>query len=167
MENSILQPQREFMLAAIGAARSSTSPLPIHHIGAAIVKDGKIIVAKPNQTKETNDSTMHAEIAAIRKASGLLGTRILSGCILYSTHEPCAMCAAALIWCRLDGVVFGTTLQDMLEAQDADGNLIWASPAINITAKELLERSVPRIGIVEGFMREECMLLFPLSIHDH
>lgn len=48
----------------------------------------------------------------------------------------------------------------MFEAKDREGHLIWSDPSINITAREVLDRSLLKIGLVEGFMRDECKLLF-------
>ena len=77
-------------------------------LGAVIVKDGKII-ARGNNLKQTKtDTTNHAEIIAIKKASKKLKSWRLTGCTMYVTLEPCTMCAGALIQARLDKVVIGT-----------------------------------------------------------
>ena len=60
-----------------------------------------------NRTLRDGDATAHAEILAIRAASAELGSWRLSGCTLYVTLEPCAMCAGAIVLSRLDRVVFG------------------------------------------------------------
>ena len=77
-------------------------------VGAVIVKDGKI-VARAHNIKETKlDTTCHAEILAIKKASKKLESWRLEGCTMYVTLEPCPMCAGALIQSRIDKVVIGT-----------------------------------------------------------
>lgn len=65
-------------------------------VGALVVKDGSIISQAEEAVKTKNDITCHAEMEAIRQAVKILVTNDLSGCILYSTHEPCIMCAYAI-----------------------------------------------------------------------
>jgi len=79
-----------------------------HPYGAIIARDGRIIVAAQNATVSKSDPTAHAEIEAIRGATRQLGTTDLSGCTLYTTCEPCSMCAGAIFWSRISKVVVGT-----------------------------------------------------------
>jgi tRNA(adenine34) deaminase len=76
-------------------------------VGAVVVCDGVIVGRGCNRTLRDNDATCHAEMLAIREASGALGRWRLEGCTLYVTLEPCAMCAGAIVLARLDRVVFG------------------------------------------------------------
>lgn len=76
-------------------------------IGAIIVKDGKIIARAHNLREKNNDPTAHAEVLAIKKASKKLQAWRLSGCDMYVTLEPCAMCAGAIIQARIAGLFFG------------------------------------------------------------
>jgi len=76
-------------------------------IGAVVVRDGAIIAAAANRTVRDQDSTAHAELLAIREASGKLDRWRLDDCTLYVTLEPCAMCAGALVLSRVKRVVFG------------------------------------------------------------
>lgn len=77
-------------------------------VGAVIVKDGKII-ARAHNLKETKlDTTCHAEILAIKKASRKLNSWRLENCEMYVTLEPCSMCAGALIQSRIKKVYIGT-----------------------------------------------------------
>ena len=64
--------------------------------GAVVVKDGKIIASGINEILTTNDPTAHAELSAIRKASQVLGSSRLDGCIVYASGHPCPMCLAAI-----------------------------------------------------------------------
>lgn len=70
-------------------------------IGAAILRDGVILSCAGNQTLQDKDPTAHAEILAIRAACRALGSERLTGCDLYVTLEPCAMCAAAISFARV------------------------------------------------------------------
>jgi tRNA(adenine34) deaminase len=76
-------------------------------IGAVIVKDGEIIARAHNLTETIKDSTAHAEILAIREASGKIGGWRLISCELYVTMEPCMMCSGAIINSRIKKVVIG------------------------------------------------------------
>ena len=80
--------------------------------GAAIVKDGKIICTAHNTVIESKDPTAHAEMNAIRKACKKLKTHDLSGCILYTSAEPCPMCMSAIIWSNIKIIYFANTKKD-------------------------------------------------------
>lgn len=84
--------------------------------GAIIVKDNEIIARAGNTVTSSNDPTAHAEINAIRKASQYLENFDLSGCILYSSCEPCPMCLGAIYWARVDGVYFAAGKEDAKDA---------------------------------------------------
>lgn len=77
-------------------------------VGAVIVDGSGAIVARAgNETRLRNDPTAHAEILAIRQAAAALGAERLSGCDLYVTLEPCAMCAGAISFARLRRLYYG------------------------------------------------------------
>ena len=80
--------------------------------GAVIVKDGEIISSSHNTVIESNDPTAHAEVNAIRKACQKLNTHDLSGCILYTSAEPCPMCLSAIIWSNIKIVYYANTKKD-------------------------------------------------------
>ena len=80
--------------------------------GAAIVKDGKIISSAHNTVIESKDPTAHAEVNAIRKACEILKTHDLTGCILYTSAEPCPMCLSAIIWSNIKIVYYANTKKD-------------------------------------------------------
>lgn len=77
-------------------------------VGAVIVKNDKIIARAHNLKEIKNDTTKHAEILAIQKASKKLKSWRLEDCDMYVTLEPCSMCAGALIQARLKKVYIGT-----------------------------------------------------------
>lgn len=153
------QPKKEFMEAAIDEAIKSKNEGD-YVVGAVIVKDDKIIVKAINRIKLDTDPTQHAEIVAICKASQLLGTRHLEGCVLYTTHEPCPMCASAAIWGKMQGIVYGAKLNDMIDYGTQKGNDDWSWRTINIKASKIIEKGDPKLFLVEEFMREECKNLF-------
>jgi tRNA(adenine34) deaminase len=77
-------------------------------IGAVVVSaEGKALASAGNRTLGMRDPTAHAEILAIRAACAKLGSERLTGCDLYVTLEPCAMCAAAISFARIRRLYFG------------------------------------------------------------
>jgi tRNA(adenine34) deaminase len=76
-------------------------------IGAVVVVDGEAVARSGNRTRELNDVTAHAEIAAIRMAADTLGQERLVGADLYVTLEPCTMCAAAISFARIRRLYYG------------------------------------------------------------
>lgn len=80
--------------------------------GAAIVKDGEVIASAHNTVIESIDATAHAEVNAIRLASKKLNTHDLSGCVLYTSAEPCPMCLSAIIWANIKDVYYANTKKD-------------------------------------------------------
>ena len=78
--------------------------------GAVIVKDDKIVGLGPSRVVVNGDPTAHAEMEAIRDASRHLKTADLSGCVMYSTSAPCAMCETAASWANIDDLISGSDL---------------------------------------------------------
>lgn len=76
-------------------------------VGAVVVKDGRVVGRGRNQVEALRDPTAHAEVVAITAACETLQDKFLTGCTLYVTLEPCAMCAGAIVWSRVDRLVFG------------------------------------------------------------
>ena len=75
-------------------------------VGAIITIDNRIIAKAHNLTECLNDVTAHAEMQAITMAAHYLGGKYLTGCTMYLTLEPCAMCAGALYWSQLSRLVY-------------------------------------------------------------
>lgn len=98
----------QFMNLALMQARSGLEQDEVP-IGAVIVKDHSIIAAAYNQTEMLADPTAHAEMIAITQAAAALTSWRLIGCTLYTTLEPCPMCAGAIIQARIPKVVFGAS----------------------------------------------------------
>lgn len=96
---------REALKAASDAAAVEEVP-----IGACIVDaDGRILAVASNRTITNNDPTAHAEILALRAAADKIGNYRLTGTTIYTTIEPCAMCAGALVNARVKRLVYGAT----------------------------------------------------------
>jgi len=99
--------QEKFMKEALKEARKAYDKMEIP-VGAVIVKDDKIIARAHNQKETKFDTTKHAEILAIQKASKKLNSWRLLDCEMYVTLEPCSMCAGAIINSRIKKVYIGT-----------------------------------------------------------
>lgn len=80
--------------------------------GAVIARDGEIIATGVNRVTANHDPTAHAEVSAIREACKKLDTYDLSGCVIYSSCEPCPMCLGAIYWAHLDKLYFGNNKSD-------------------------------------------------------
>ncbi len=95
---------REYMKKALDMAwlAFSSEEVPV---GAVIVAGGRIIAAAGNETRQRNSPIMHAEIIAIEEASRVFGNERLTGCQLFVTKEPCAMCSGAIVNARIERVV--------------------------------------------------------------
>ena len=115
-------------------------------IGAIIVKDGKIIARGHNLRETKQDSTLHAEMVAIRKACKKLGTWRLDNCDIYITLEPCPMCAGAIIQSRIKNVYFGAF----------DPKAGSAGSIINIPENPSFNH---RSNITGGILENECATL--------
>jgi tRNA(adenine34) deaminase len=93
---------REALARAGEAAAAGDVP-----VGAVMVRDNALIAQASNRTVRDQDPTGHAELLAIRAAAQAIGDWRLTGCTLFVTLEPCAMCAGAIVLARVDRVVFG------------------------------------------------------------
>ena len=112
-------------------------------IGAVLIdEDGILIAREHNRIEQRGDATAHAELLALRAAS----RRRLTGCTLYSTVEPCAMCAGALVLCRVKRLVYGAT-DSKFGAAESLFNIV-NNPALN-----------HQLFVTAGVMEEECRAL--------
>jgi len=97
-------------LAALGLALEVAGSTPAEDvpIGAVVLSpSGDVIASATNEREVAHDPTAHAEVLALRRAGGALGTWQLTGCTLAVTLEPCPMCAGAAVLARVARVVFG------------------------------------------------------------
>jgi len=120
--------------------------------GAVIVKDGEIVAGSSNSVTIDNDPTAHAEVNTIRKACRKLGTFDLSGCVIYTSCEPCPMCLGAIYWAHIDRIYYGNTKKDAAEIDFAD-DFIYKE-----LDKPIEERSVPFVPL----LRNEAILTFQM-----
>ena len=118
--------------------------------GAVIVKDGVVVATGVNRVVPNNDPTAHAEVNAIRAACVKLGTFDLSGCVIYTSCEPCPMCLGAIYWAHLDKIYYGATQVDAA-AVDFDDSFIY---------RELELKPADRDKPVENMLHAEAQAPF-------
>lgn len=131
-----------WMRQALNAAREAQTRGEVP-VGTCVVSEGKLLAVSGNRTRTDCDPTAHAEIVALRSASGVVGNYRLTGAEVFSTIEPCAMCAGALIQARVRRLVFG--------ARDERAGAV--ESRFRICDTDFLNH---RIEIVAGVLEEEC-----------
>ena len=108
VQTAPLQEHERWMREALSAAREAwlRDEVPI---GCCVVAAGEVVAVAGNRTRTDCDPTAHAEIIALRNAAAKIGNYRLVDAVVYSTIEPCAMCAGALIQARIPLLVYGAT----------------------------------------------------------
>lgn len=96
------------MRLALQAARDAASRGEVP-VGAIVAQDGEVLATATNERETTQDPTAHAELLAIRRAASALGSWRLTGCTLYTTLEPCPMCAGAAHAARISRLVYAAS----------------------------------------------------------
>ena len=139
--NSIFTPEY-FMRQALRQAREAEDKGEVP-VGAVIVWKNKIIARAGNQIETLKDGTAHAEMIALTQAAAAVGDWRLTECCLYVTKEPCAMCAGAMVNCRLGKLVFATP----------DPRMGAAGGALEITNFPGMLHSVE---VESGILQQEC-----------
>jgi tRNA(adenine34) deaminase len=131
-----------WMRQALGAAQEAQirGEVPV---GTCIVSEGQLLAVSGNRTRTDCDPTAHAEIVALRTASRVVGNYRLPGADVFSTIEPCAMCAGALIQARVRRLVFG--------ARDERAGAV--ESRFRICDTDFLNHS---IEILSGVLEDEC-----------
>lgn len=135
----------QWMSQAIAAAREAEALGEIP-VGACVVSDNRLLAVAGNRTRTDGDPTAHAEMIALRTAARELGNYRLTEAIVYSTIEPCAMCAGALIQARVRRLVYGA----------ADERAGAVESRFRICDSDFLNH---RIELSTGVLEEECRKL--------
>lgn len=119
--------------------------------GAIVVRDGQLVAGGHNEVWHRCDPTAHAEVVAIRNAAAAMKSIDLTGCTMYTTCEPCPMCAAAIHWSRISDVYYGATIAD---ARRAGFN------ELILAATDVYTMGGSPVRITSGVMQRECAALF-------
>jgi len=112
-------------------------------VGAVVVQNNRIVGKGYNQVEMMGDPTAHAAMIAISAACSTLNQKYLTNCSLYVTLEPCPMCSGAIVWSKLNRVVFGAL------DQRAGG----AGSIFNITSNNNLNHQAE---VIHGIMEDDC-----------
>ena len=138
----------KFMRSALVEAKKGDLPY-----GAVIVKDNEIVSRGYNTAQTDNDVSAHGEINALRAFTQKYGYSLeaLKGYTLYTTCEPCPMCAAACVWAGVSKVVFGASTEQLI-------NL--GTKQIDLACETFVEKGFHSIEVVGGILADECLELF-------
>ena len=132
----------DFMREALTQAEAARAAGEVP-VGAVVVIDGRIAGRGRNAMIASSDPTAHAEIIALREAARAVGNYRLIGSTLYSTIEPCVMCAGAIVHARVERLVYG--------AHDPKAGAV--DTHFNICTSEVLNH---RVTVEGGFLEDEC-----------
>ena len=150
--SAFLEPDRRWMKVALKEAERAFDEGEVP-IGAVVVHADEVVGRGHNMVERLQDPTAHAEVLAITAACETLNTKVLRGCTLYVTIEPCPMCAGAMVWAKIDRLVFGA-FDDKAGA---------ASTLFNIPQDRRLNHQIDVVsgveaeeaaGIMQAFFRE-------------
>ena len=142
--------EKDFMRRAIELCKMKMTEETGGYCATIIVRNSEIIGEGWNNVVQNHDATGHCEINAIRDAGQRSGSWDLSGATLYTTWEPCPMCAAAIWWARIERVYYGNLISDA------------ASLGIDMAglAKEVATPSNQRDRPYERLLGEETFAVF-------
>ena len=146
MQNNDIKFMRLAIIKAREGVRKGQTPF-----GACIVKNNKVIACNHNIVWKSADITAHAEIMAIRSACKRQQKIDLTGCVIYSTCEPCPMCFSACHWAKISRIVFGCAIKD---AKNFGFN------ELVISNSRLKQFAKSKIKITAGLLAKENIELF-------
>lgn len=133
---------RDFLAQVIALSQRSRA-LGRHPFAAMVVgADGKVIAAEMNAS--SGDRTAHAEMNALRRASELAGPAALAGATLYSSAEPCAMCAGGAYWAGVSRVVYALAESSLLALTGSDPE----NPTLSLPCREVFARGQRAIEVL-------------------
>ncbi|EAW37791.1 nucleoside deaminase [Lyngbya sp. PCC 8106] len=139
----------DYMKIALEEAKKGDMPY-----GAVLVKEDQIVVQGHNTAQRDNDVTAHAEINVLRQftlENKSYSIDALKGYTLYTTCEPCPMCAAACVWVGLSEIVFGASTQQLIQL---------GSQQIDLSCEAVVKKGFQDIKITQGILAEDCLALF-------
>src|ERR1700758_1734942 len=156
------KPKKRFMQLAITEAKRA-GDRGDYPIGAVITRlSGRrevVIASAGNRVKTSGSSIKHVELETLKYVSSGYG-RYLQDFVLYSTHEPCAMCAGACVWSKIGAVVFGVSQEDITAYGKKHGTEEFKWRACLISCQFVFEKGNHHIPVVGSFLRKECRKLF-------
>src|ERR1700736_6762476 len=156
------KPKTKFMQLAIAEAKRARDRGD-YAIGAVITQligNREVVIASAgNRVKTSGSFIKHVELETLKYVSSGYG-RYLPDFVLYSTHEPCAMCAGACVWSRIGAVVYGVSQEDIAGYGRKRGTEVYKWRACLIACRLVFEKGNHQIPVTGGFLRQECQKLF-------
>lgn len=122
--------------------------------GAVIVTDNQVVAAAHNTVLQDHDPSAHAEINTIRYLTAQLQSPKLDGYRIYTTGEPCPMCASACVWAGISEIIYAVSIEDLIALNQSQ---------INISCEEVIAKSDKTIKVTKGVLRAEGLKLFAPS----
>ncbi|MBX3390212.1 MAG: nucleoside deaminase [Phycisphaeraceae bacterium] len=119
--------------------------------GAVVVRAGALVAGGHNEVWKRTDPTAHAEVVCIQNAAKALASIDLAGCVMYTTTEPCPMCASAIHWSKLDAVYCGATIADAETAGFTE---------LTLPIEEVYRIGKSKTKAIRGVLVAECAHLF-------
>jgi tRNA(Arg) A34 adenosine deaminase TadA len=156
------KPRKKFMELAVAEAKRAgdRGDYPIGAVITRLTGQREVVIASAgNRVKTSGSSIKHVELETLKYVSSGYG-RYLPDFVLYSTHEPCAMCAGACVWSRIGGVVYGVSQQDIAAYGRKRGTEDYKWRACLISCRLVFKKGNHSIPVTGGFLREECQKLF-------
>ncbi|GAB3285524.1 nucleoside deaminase [Parasphingorhabdus pacifica] len=144
VETDSHQPEKSWLAESIRLAVDSVDSGG-GPFGALIVREGEVVATGTNLVTTSFDPTAHAEVTAIRRACERLRVFALDGCVLVSSCEPCPMCLSAVLWSRVDRVIYAADRDDAAGAgfDDrafydlfSDPAAVWPTPVTRVDVPE-------------------------------
>jgi tRNA(adenine34) deaminase len=163
---SSYKPRKKFMQLAISEAKRAgdRGDYPIGAVITRVTAEGEVVIASAgNRVKTSGSSIKHVELETLKYVSSGYG-RYLPDFVLYSTHEPCAMCAGAGVWSRIGAVVYGVSQDDIAAYGREHGSDFYKWRACLIPCQYIFEKGNHPIPVVGGFLRAECQKLFRYGV---
>ncbi len=138
----------KFMREALVEAKKGDLPY-----GAVLVKDGEIVMRGYNTAQTDNDVSAHGEINVLRAMTQKIGYSpdSLKDHTLYTTCEPCPMCAGACVWAGVSHIVFGASTEQLISI---------GTEQIDLTCQKIVDQGFHNIQVTGGILAEECLSLF-------
>jgi tRNA(adenine34) deaminase len=133
----------EFMQIAIEESKNGDWPY-----GAVIVKDGAIVAKGFNTATRDRDPTAHAEVNVIRAVLKAIPDLSLKGYTLYTSSESCPMCTGAIVWAGVSRVVFGASIQQLIDV---------GQPQINTSCGALIKTAFINVELTGGVLAAEAL----------
>ncbi len=130
------------MQLAIRQAHLGNTPF-----GAVLVREDTVVAEAYNTVRQDHDPSAHGEINLLRQAGDVLQTTDLSDCVLYTTGEPCPMCAAAIVYAGVRRVVYGASIPQIAEHM----------PQIPLRSQELVRVAEKNVELTGGVASEQCI----------